>query len=174
MSEGSPPSPVVSSDSESEGGESSLNAPTLRLGDVGSPSGDESPAPLADAAAEDDDAMDDAMGSSDSEELDDPESDGESNMFQDSQLGSWWGSAYQEFGERERLENTQVPIEALYEMFVDRKPSKEYQGTFSKSDLRRFGFLYSGKFSCVSVVLGFVVIGLRYHVGVTALEAPYV
>ena len=59
--------------------------------------------------------------------------------------GAWLGNAYTHFSAQDKAERTQVPVELLYDWWVNRRPSgDEFKGTFSKHDVRYCGSFQKG------------------------------
>ena len=66
----------------------------------------------------------------------DPENDLDDENQRDSQVGGWWGKAYQVLNKLQKLHTKQVPLPVLYEMHVSGEPMEEYFGTFEADDLK--------------------------------------
>lgn len=54
----------------------------------------------------------------------------------DSQVGGWWGKAYQVLNKLQKLHTKQVPLPVLYEMHMNGEVMEEYHGTFEADDLQ--------------------------------------
>ena len=63
--------------------------------------------------------------------------------------GAWQSKAIVSFGEMDRGESTVVPIELLYEWYLDGKPPMKH--TFTKRDLLRFGSSLVSQLSATSM-----------------------